>query len=175
MKTGFLLLLAVAGCASYKTYNQTTTGRVVFRGGIYQKDSWDNSLKFKRMSWYHGMTLYYDALFWKADPASPFSQWFSPSEKEFFTKCDSLLVTAGYSADPAKISHVNFREQMKLNGYDDVVLNTFASYLKSHPSASDWRLQNYKIMGYCKRSPTRLETKNLAINFPSFQHLEIEL
>ncbi|HXH32373.1 MAG TPA: hypothetical protein VNJ01_16350 [Bacteriovoracaceae bacterium] len=168
-------LLVIAGCASYKTYNQTTTGKVVFRGGIYQKDSWDNSLKFERMSWYHGMTLYYDALFYKADAASPFSQWFSDSEKEFFTKCDSLLVTAGYSADPAKISHVNFREQMKLNGYDDVVINTFASYLKSHPSANDWRLQNYKIMGYCKRSPTRLDTKNLAINFPSFQHLEIDL
>ena len=83
------------------------------------------------------------------------------------------MVTAGYSADPAKISHVNFREQMKLNGYDDVVINKFASSLKSHPSASDWRLQNYKIMGYCKRSPSRLNTGNLAINFPSFSQLEI--
>lgn len=170
-----LLLVVLAGCASYKTYNQTTTGKVILRGGIHQKESWSNSLDFKRMSWYHGMTLYFDALLWKADLDSPFSKWFSASEKEFFTKCEHFLVTASYSADPAKISHVNFREQMKLNGYDDVVLNNFASFLKSHPSATDWRLQNYKVMGYCKRSPSRLGISNLGINFPSFKQLEVEL
>lgn len=170
-----LLLVAVAGCASYKSYNQTNTGKIVLRGGVDKKESWDDSLVFKRMSWYHGMTLYFDALLWKADIDSPFAKWFSASEKEFFTKCESFLVTAGYSADPAKISHVNFREQMKLNGYDDVVLNNFAASLKSHPSANEWRLQNYKVMGYCKRAPTRMGTSKLAVNFPSFKQLEIGL
>lgn len=169
------VLLAVSGCAAYKTYNQTTTGQVALRGGVYRDESWDQALKFKRMSWYHGFTLYFDALFWKADIDSPFSKWFSPQEKEFFTKCEKFIVTAGYSADPTKISHVNFREQMKLNGYDDVVINTFASALRSHPSANDWRLQNYKVMGYCKRSPSRMKGQGLAINFPSFKQLEIEL
>ncbi len=175
MKILPLLLLGLLGCATYKSYNQTTTGKVVLRGGIYQKESWDDELIFKRMSWYHGMSLYYDALFYKADPASPFANWFSSSEKEFFTKCEKLLVTVAYSADPSKISHVSFREQMKLNGYDDVVLNGFSSYLKSHPSANDWRMGNYKVMGFCKRSPTRLSSAKLAINFPSFKHLEINL
>ncbi len=175
MKIFLLILLGVAGCASYKSYNQTTTGKVILRGGIFEKENWPDSLIFKRMSWYHGMTLYYDALFYKADPESPFSKWFSPTEKEFFTKCEKLLVTVTYSADPAKISHVNFREQMKLNGYDDVVLNNFSAFLKSHPSATDWRMQNYKVVGFCKRSPTRLGTKSLAINFPSFKNLELNL
>ncbi len=170
-----LFLLGLLGCATYKSYNQTTTGKVILRGGIYQKESWDDELILKRMSWYHGMSLYYDALFYKADSASPFANWFSSSEKEFFTKCEKLLVTVTYSADPSKISHVNFREQMKLNGYDDVVLNTFSSYLKSHPSANDWRMGNYKVMGFCKRAPSRLSTTKLAINFPSFKHLEINL
>ena len=166
-------LLILASCAAYKSYNQTTTGKVAFHGGVYLKETWTEALKFKRMSWYHGMTLYYDTMIWDADPGSPFAKWFSPSEKEFFTKCEKFLVTAGYSADPTRISHVNFREQMKLNGYDDVVINNFAFYLKSHPMAPDWRMQNYKIMGYCKRAPTRLETSSLAINFPSFGQLEI--
>ncbi len=176
MKAFFMLIVLIAaGCASYKSYNQTTTGKVSLRGGIYQKESWDDTLKFKRMSWYYGMTLYFDALFWKADSTSKFAKWFSPSEKEFFSKCEKLLVTVAYSADPAKISHVNFREQMKLNGYDDVVLNNFAAYLKTHPSAGEWRLLNYKVMGYCKRSPSRLSSSGIAINFPSFQHLELNL
>lgn len=175
MKALILVILFSAGCASYKSYNQTTTGKVVLRGGIYQKESWDDKLSFKRMSWYYGMTLFFDTLVWKAEPDSPFAKWFSPSEKEFFSKCEKLLVTVAYSADPSKISHVNFREQMKLNGYDDVVLNNFAAYLKTHPSAIDWRLLNYKVMGYCKRSPTHLETSQLAINFPSFKYLEVNL
>lgn len=175
MKFLAVLLLGLVGCASYKSYNQTTTGKVVLRGGIYQKETWDDSLTFKRMSWYHGMTLYFDAMIYRADPDSPFSKWFSSSEKEFFTKCEKLLVTVAYSADPSKISHVNFREQMKLNGYDDVVINTFSSFLKSHPSSTEWRMLNYKVMGYCKRAPSRLGTNSLAINFPSFKHLELKL
>jgi hypothetical protein len=170
-----LLLVVITGCASYKSFNQTTSGKVVLRGGIFQKESWNDRLVFQRMSWYHGMTLYYDALLYKADPNSPFSKWFSPTEKEFFTKCESVLVTAGYSGDATKISHVTFREQMKLNGYDDIVLNTFSSYLRTHPSVVDWRFMNYKIMGYCKRSPSKVGTDKLAINFPSFEHLEIGL
>lgn len=174
MKLLPLLLLALIGCASYKSYNQTTTGKVVLRGGVHHKEHWDDSLVFKRMSWYHGMTLYFDVLVYQADPASPFTKWFSASEKEFFTKCENLLVTVAYSADPSKISHVSFREQMKLNGYDDVVLNTFSSYMRTHPSVSDWRMENYKVMGYCKRAPSRLATPNLGINFPSFTYLEIK-
>lgn len=175
MKAIPFLLLFLAGCASYKSYNQTTTGKVVLRGGIYQKESWKDPLIFKRMSWYYGMTLYFDALIYRADSGSPFSKWFSESEKEFFTKCENLLVTVAYSSDATKISHVNFREQMKLNGYDDVVLNNFASYLKTHPSSQEWRTMTYKVMGYCKRSPSHLGTENIGINFPSFSYLEVKL
>lgn len=175
MKAILILLLLLAGCASYKSHNQTTTGKVVLRGGIYQKETWDEKLVFNRMSWYYGMTLFFDALIYKVDPRSPFSKWFSEQEKEFFTKCENVLVTVAYSADPSKISHVNFREQMKLNGYDDIVLNNFAAYLKTHPSAQEWRMLNYKVMGYCKRTPSRLNTANIGINFPSFKYLEVKL
>ncbi|HXH76048.1 MAG TPA: hypothetical protein VNJ08_13845 [Bacteriovoracaceae bacterium] len=176
MKFIFLGVIALlVGCAAHKNYNQTTTGRVVYTGGIYQKEVWDDYMQMQRMSWYHGMTLYYDVIFWKADASSPFSKWFSAAEKEYFTKCESFIVTAGYSADPTKISHVNFREQMKLNGYDDVVINSFGSYIKSHPSSIEWRFQNYKVIGFCKRSPTRLGTSNLAINFSGFKQLEVDL
>ena len=176
MKAVFVLVfLLVSGCAAYKSYNQTTTGKVTLRGGNYNSQNWEDTLVFKRMSWYHGMTLYYDALVYTADPDSPFANWFSPSEKEFFTKCESLIVTVNYSASPDRISHVNFREQMKLNGYDDVVVNTFATYLRTHPNAQDWRVFNYKIMGYCKRAPTSLNKDSLTINFPSFKELHLKI
>jgi len=175
MKALPLLLLLITGCATYKTHNQTTTGKVVMRGGIHGKESWDDKLVFKRMSWYYGMTLFFDVLIYKADPASPFSKWFSKTEKEYFNKCENLLVTVAYSADTSKISHVSFREQMKFNGYDDVVINTFASSLKTHPSSQEWRTLNYKVLGYCKRAPTRLNSNSQGISFPSFKFLEIDL
>jgi hypothetical protein len=168
------LMTGLVGCAAYKNYNQSTTGTVVYRGGIYKNDSWSDQMHMRRMSWYHGMTLYYDAIIWQADPESPFAKWFSASEKEYFSKCENLIVSAAYSADPTKISHVNFREQMKLNGYDDVVINGFASYFKGHPTSIEWRFQNYKIIGFCKRSPSRLNTSRLAINFPAFKQTELD-
>ncbi len=168
-------LILLSACAAYKSYNQTTTGKVTLRGGNYKSETWDDTLTFKRMSWYHGMTLYYDALVYRADPDSPFANWFSPSEKEFFSKCESLIVAVNYSASPDRISHVNFREQMKLNGYDDVVVNTFSTYLRTHPHAQDWRVFNYKIMGYCKRAPTSLNKDGLIINFPSFKELMLKI
>ena len=170
-----LLVILLSGCAAYKTYNQTDIGRVKMRGGVYKGEVWDDSLYFKRMSWYHGMTLYFDTLVYKADPDSPFAKWFSPTEKEYFSKCEKLIVTVNYAADPTKISHVEFREQMKLNGYDDVVVNEFASALKNHPDNSNWSLRNYKILGFCKRSPSKLIQGRLVINFPSFSETYINL
>lgn len=176
MKLSLILgLLVLAACSSHKTYNQAAIGKVTFIGGVSKKLIWDDPLVMKRMSWYHGMTLYYDALLWRADVNSSFVNWFSPAEKEFFTKCEAFIVAAEYSADPSKISHVSFREQMKLNGYDDVVLNNFSQSLKGHPSANEWRLQNYKVGGYCKRSASWLDPNKLIVNFPSFRQLEIDL
>jgi hypothetical protein len=169
------ILALLFGCATYKNYNQSTTGKVIYKGGFFQKDSWEDNMPMKRMSWYHGMTLYYDVIMWNADIKSNFSKWFSPTEKEYLEKCEKFIVTVGYSADPTKISHVNFREQMKLNGYDDIIINTFASFIKSHPSSIEWRFQNYKVLGYCKRSPGSIKARNLVINFSGFKQTEVEI
>lgn len=170
-----VLMVALSGCAAYKSYNKTAKGKVLFKGGVYKTESWDESLELKRLSWYHGMTLYYDLLFWEAELDSPFVKWFSAQEKEFFVKCEKFVVTVAYSADPNKISHVMAREQMKLNGYDDVIINNFANYFKSHPSAVEWKLTNYKVLGFCKRAPSRLNPKRVQINFPGFSELEVGL
>ena len=171
----FFTLFISFSCAN-RGFNQATTGSIHFRGGVYKTQVWDDSLIFGRASWYHGMTLYYDALIYNADKDSLFAQWFSESEKEYFHKCEKFIVTVNYSADATKISHVMFREQMRINGYDDVVVNSFASAVKTHPNYQAWNLQHYKILGYCKRLPTKFENENtVVINFPSFRELNIKL
>lgn len=175
MKTMLILmLLMTGGCAVYKSYNKTSDNTVVFTGGSFKNETWDEFLKLKQVSWYHGMSLYYDMLLWKADLDSNFSKWFSPQEKEFFIKCEKFLVAVQYSADPSKISHVLAREQMHLNGYDDVVINHFASYLKAHPSSVEWKLENYKVVGYCKRAPSLVGKEQVVINFPGFLEVDIK-
>lgn len=169
-----VMLVLVSSCAAYRTFNKTAQGNVRFPGGVHRDESWDDVMIFKRASWYHGMTLYYDALLYVADPESPFSKWFSTSERDYFQRCENLLVTVNYSADASKISHVMFREQMRLNGYDDVVVNTFAASIKTHPGFQAWNLQNYKILGYCKRRPAVVgDRENLLVTFPSFKELRI--
>lgn len=176
MKKIILLLVLITSCATYRTFNQTTHGNVRLPGGVHKNESWDDAMDLKRASWYHGMTLYYDALFYHTDPNSPFAKWFSTSEKDYFQRCETLLVTINYSADASKISHVMFREQMRLNGYDDVVVNTFAASVKTHPSFQAWNLQNYKILGYCKRRPAVVGDQfNLLVTFPSFKEMKIKI
>jgi len=171
-----LFLIFFMSCAVYKTHNQSTTVIVRFPGGVYKDLVWDESLYFNRSSWYSGMTLFYDALLYRADPSSPFSRWFSETEKEYFEKCENLLVSVNYSADPNKVSHVMFREQMRLNGYDDVVLNQFASFIKTHPTFQAWNLQNYKILGFCKRQPSRVgDGETIQVNFPNFKSMYLEI
>jgi|GEM_PF-470283 len=177
MKTLLLaLMVVVTSCAAYRSFNQTTTGKVRFPGGVKGNEVWDDSMMFRRASWYHGMTLYYDALIYTADEKSPFTRWFSNAEREYFQKCDKLLVTVNYSADATKISHVMFREQMRANGYDDVVISTFAASVKTHPTFQAWNLQNYKILGYCKRQTALVGTKSqIWVSFPSFPELKIKI
>ncbi|MBY0516846.1 MAG: hypothetical protein K2P81_08065 [Bacteriovoracaceae bacterium] len=175
-KLGILFLIFISSCAAYRTFNQTTTGKVRFPGGVQGKEVWDDAMYFRRASWYHGMTLYYDALIYTADEKSPFTRWFSPAEREYFQKCEKLLVTVNYAADATKISHVMFREQMRQNGFDDVVVNSFASYIRTHPTFQAWNLQNYKILGYCKRQTGKVgDINNLLVNFPSFTELKIKI
>jgi hypothetical protein len=171
----FTILIFISACATYRTFNQSTMGVVRFPGGTKGRESWDDSLIFKRASWYHGMNLYYDALIYPASLESPFSKWFSDSEKDFFNKCKQLLVTINYSSDPSKISHVMFRDQMYKNGYDEVVLNSFSSYIKVHPTFQSWNLQNYKIMGFCHRQNQLDNLTKLDLAFPSFKGLSLKL
>ncbi|MCE3011757.1 MAG: hypothetical protein LW878_01710 [Proteobacteria bacterium] len=168
----FGLVLLVTSCAAYRSFNKTTTGSVRFPGGVKAKEQWDDAMIFKRASWYHGMTLYYDALVYRAEKDSPFSRWFSSSEQQYFQKCEHLLVTVNYSADATKISHVMFREQMRENGYDDIVVNSFAQSVRTHPTFQDWNLQNYKVLGYCKRQTAKVGGEGyLSVSFPSFTEL----
>ena len=177
----FLILFIISllvSCAAYQTYNQTTKGKIFITGGVYQDHSWDDSMVLRRASWYHGMTLHFDALFYPADENSPFAMWFSIDEKDYFKKCDPLLVSVTYSSDPRKIPFSLFKEQMMKNGFDDIVLNHFGSYLENHATYKDWNLGNYRIAGFCKRHPTTFGKENedkILVNFPSFSQLVIHL
>lgn len=171
----YFFFFLMTGCAAYKSYNQTTLGSVVFRGGVSKEKTWDDALTFKRMSWYHGMTLYFDFMVWKVNVRSPFMSWFSVSERELVSRCHPLIVTVSYSADPDKISQTDLKKQLEKNGFKSVVVSHFHSALKTHPSAQDWRLKSYKFSGFCKSTPSQLKRDKLAINFPSFSQLELNL
>jgi hypothetical protein len=172
----FLLLLLLTvlflGCSSSKYLeNEIKIGTIRFFGGVEKNKKWDEKLNLTRVSWYYRLTLYYDVNIYRATKASNFYNWFSPEEKEYFNTCSDLLVSVVYSADSKKISHSMFINQMEVNGYDFITVNSFAKNLRSHPSFEDWKLHRYKIFGHCLKKNAKV-SHELTLNFPSFREVK---
>lgn len=168
-----LALLLIYSCASTKYLeNEVEIGRVRFFGGVFEDKKWEEKLNFKRISWYYKLKLYYESILYRANKNSNFVNWFSPEERKYFNACEDLVISVVYAADSKKISHSMFINQMELNGYDYVSVNTFGKNLRSHPSFEDWKLQQYKIFGHCLKKGRKIPNE-LELSFPSFKRILI--
>lgn len=159
------ILLALVSCSSNLSNNKVSQGIVDFPGGRNGIVSWEDTLTFKRFSWYRGVTLSYDLLAYKVLPTSKFVNWFSKDEKNLLKTCKDLVITINYSARHALIKHSDFNILMKDTGFETVSVRRFAHSIKAHPAFEAWNLQQYKINGFCHKTQT---TSNLVVNFPSF-------
>lgn len=165
MRLLFIWMILLWGCSSNLSNNKVSLGTVDFPGGRNGQISWEDILRFKRFSWYRGVTLGYDALIYRVDKTSKFVNWFSKAERDLLNRCKDLIVTVNYSAFHSLVKHSDFKEVMLVGGYNEVVLRRFANSLKAHPAFEAWNLQQYKVRGFCH--PTEKPVQ-LIMNFPSF-------
>lgn len=166
------LLIFLAGCATHQNFGFESN--VAIKGGVFQDDSWTDALVFKRYSWNHDLTLYYDAYLSLINPKSPFMAWFSSGNQTLIQKnCPSFIVALLYNFDDRKISHHHLEKEMDKQGFEQVVIDQFKYYLSSHPDFEVLNLANYKITGFCsKRDSSNLK---VFIDFPSFKRRDISL
>ena len=164
-----LLITFTSSCANQLTSNIIKDGESIIAGGVSSKAKWDESMLFKRVSWYKDFTLLFDSHMWKVPEGSPFLNWFSDREKSYMNKCADFYVLITYAMDTDLISDKDFLKQLELQGADFMELPEFKSNLKLHPHFLENSFSHYKVGGLCvKRSSTTLK-----VSFPGYNEKEL--
>ncbi|MCK5882819.1 MAG: hypothetical protein KAG61_03960 [Bacteriovoracaceae bacterium] len=173
MKRIFLIaiaLLLIASCGTL-TKHFTQRGTLEFSGGLYKSKTWSDSLEFDRVTWYREFTTMYDLAWTKIDIQSPFFSWFSAEERSKIRESlGPCYIALAYYEDSDKISTSMLMEQLREQGMKKININRFSKYLKIHPQAGAYSLQQYKVYGLCTSS----DKKSIKIDFPGFSTIKIK-
>lgn len=141
------LMNLVLSCAS-SSRKITSESEVVIKGGVFNDLQWNDELRFKRYSWYNDASMEYDILITKLDTSSKFYNWIG-NDKNLLKDCAEFYVALLY-ADIHAQSGVSFlRQQFEAKNFKALTLIAFRENLEAHHNFQDWRLQSYKIMGFC--------------------------
>ncbi len=169
MKNVFKLLAVcflMFSCASNNlSKNTVREGDFLVKNGVFADKKWEENLTFKRLSWYHELTLQFDFLMAQMTPQSSFNYWFSATEQQDIQKCSDFRVVLAYSLDTKLIPYSILNEQLELAGFKKVELIHFKRHLMVHPDSELNSLRLYQVYGICRADK---ELKPLIFNFPGF-------
>jgi len=159
------ILLLIFSCSTM-TKNLFVKGSFSLRGGRKHEVQWQDSLVFKRASWYKELTMYFDVAYTHIDAKSPFYNWFSNNEKEELKDCIDIIITAEYAFRPRDISKGMFKKEVLRFGYESFVVNDFERNLRMHPDFSRFQTGVYSTHAFCRRG---MLSRAVAITFPGFE------
>jgi hypothetical protein len=167
-----ILITQLATSCGSLSQNFIKTGKLKLNGGMQEKAKWNDSIIFDRYSWFHELTLIYEVMIADYKLKSPFSNWFSRSQKISISECNSFKILMIYTLNSAKISKRAAMSSLEREGYKQIAISDFKDSLRLHPDVENLSLQLYDIYGYCKKSP-RLGSP-IAINVPSYPEVLIK-
>ncbi len=171
-----LILFFLISCAtSNMHHNRIEKDKVIFKNGVSQSNTWEGSLVFKRVSWYSGLRLKNDVIYWKVDQFSEFAQWFSADEKEFFSSCFPMMVVLFYAGDHKGFSNAMMGAEIEKAGFKEITLNDFSRNISQHPDFNVWKLNRHKIKGYCRSSDKSLRGRYVYVDVPGFKQTFLDL
>ncbi len=163
--------LLVMSCSNL-SQNFIKKGQMKLNGGMQERAKWSDSLTFDRYSWYHELTLMYEVMVVNYNFKSPFTNWFSKSERLKIEKCHQFRLLMNYSLDSKKVSKNTIHTAMEENGYRKISIEHFKDSLKLHPDAEQLSLQVYEISGYCKKKTG--QNSPIFVNIPSYPEVLIK-
>lgn len=164
MKKLFLVFLLAFSCSTLNK-NLVKEGTYDIKGGVYKNMKWDESLTFKRVSWFKELTLTFDIFMTQIKKESPFYVWFSEDEKKLVESCLDSRIVLTYAWDPMQISREGFFAEAEKMGYERLSVPNFHSNVKMHPNFARINVYLYKTSLLCRK---RLGSESLAITFPGF-------
>lgn len=169
-----LLLLAFSSCAS-GPINKTQQNDIHMTGGHFERKSWDDTLVFKKTSWYLGATLGYDLLLTRIDKSSPFNNWLESNSKDV-QNCKEFYVGLIYSYNRSLMfdleSPVYIKNQISELGFKEISIPQFRSHLAAHTVFQQWNLKRYKIAGFCFDKMSSIP-KEIPISLPGFKTINV--
>ena len=165
-----LLVIIVSSCSSpgggSSSKNFVKKGTFYLVGGRFEQLQWQDKLSFKRVSWYHELTLLFDMMLseWKGD--SKFSYWLSPAEQDIVERCHRFYLLLSYATDSGDINHAMFNQIMKNNGLNLIEMPNFRTSLRLHPDFASNSLRHYQVHGLCQKNPIPKSDRKIVL--PSF-------
>lgn len=164
MKKLLALIFILSSCTTLNK-NMIKEGTYDIKGGVYKNMRWDDSLTFRRVSWFKELTLTFDTFSAPVSRDSPFYAWFSDDEKKLVEGCLESRVILTYAYDPMQISREGFFEQAEGLGYERLAIPHFHSNVKMHPNFARINVYLYKTHLLCRK---KLGNESLAVTFPGF-------
>jgi hypothetical protein len=154
-----------------KDLNQVRESELVFKGSNYGQQGWDESLIYKRYSWYNGVTLDYEVLISPLNKDSKFYSWLNSGEKKLANRCEKFYTALLLGRFNAGVNKAYIINEFEKNGLKYVSLAGFGSQVKSYYIYNQLNLINHKVMGFCSNK----ELKSIKISLPGYRTQVIDL
>ena len=170
----FIVLIFIFSLVSCSNLSQrlVKTGDFDFQGGVYKDKRWEDSLEFKRYTWFYELSIVYDLLYVNIDNNSPFFSWLSEDEKSSVAKCRHFLVALTYKNPTHSFAtQILDRDLMKF-GFLEISTPTFRENIRNHPDFMKWDLNYHRVKTYCQ---TNSKEDQAIINIPGFQQVTLPL
>lgn len=162
-----LLIFLLNGCSNLAK-NSTSMSEFYLSNGVFAEKNWKEDLIFKKISWFHELTLVFEILDTPYNPQSSFNYWLSVDELNFLNGCKNSEIQLVYSLDTNMIPYSKYFENLEKEGHKRFVLNNFKSHLLSHPDAISNDLRLFQVIGVCK-----VDQKSIHINIPGYTEVQI--
>lgn len=168
MKIFGLIFLCVS-CAGVLKRNVVTHSDIVFRGGTFHDQRWEEELVFRRVSWFDEITMLYDFAYARIDENNPFVSWLG-KERLSIAECDQFYAVLIYTKRNSVANTSFLKDQFTRAGYDEMILVDFADEVRSHQGFKDWRLSQHKILGLCRRAEAK---SPISLHLPGFDSVSV--
>jgi hypothetical protein len=168
-----IIFLFLCSCSTLSK-NMTKEGIFSINGGRALDQGWDESLIFRRISWYVELNIVFDLMVGKVSKNSKFYNWFSDSDKQIINNCSELYMLITYSSDSANSSSKSeLLHQLENNQIKLVRLRSFTDNFHMHPSARINFLDKYSVDGICLTQGQVTKLKSSKVSFPGFNQVSL--
>lgn len=159
-----VLVVFVTSCATSTSKHFTMKGEMVFDGGVYKNEKWNDPLVFKKITWVREFTTTYELAYAEITKKSKYFKWFSLGEKAELRAHKKCYVTLAYQEDSDKISHNLMIDEFNRQKFTKIQLLNFKRYIRTHSKAGEYSLHKYNVLGFC----TNEDVGEVEISFPNF-------